>query len=131
MIKLIELIKDKWPIISSMIIIAGLLFYAYGCEPKTQSLINPNEKVNLAELQLEIDTLMAKSEIRFADLQRQYELKDFIFNQSLIILETGTVNPVGIATAVLAIAGLGAGADDIRLRRQRFNDRKNQQVNET
>ena len=47
------------------------------------------------------------------------------------MIETGTVNPIGIATAILAIAGLGAGADDIRLRRQRLNDRKNQQVNET
>jgi len=131
MIKLIEIIKDKWTIISSIIVIAVLLIYAYGCEPKTRSLINPQQKVNLAELQLEIDTLMAKSEIRFADLQRQYELKDFVFNQSLIMLETGTVNPVGIATAILAIAGLGAGADDIRLRRQRLNDRKNQPVNET
>ena len=73
MTKLYEAIKEKWPIISSMILIAGLLFYAYGCEPETRSLINPQQKVNLAELQLEVDTLMAQSEIRLADLQRQYE----------------------------------------------------------
>lgn len=117
--KILDFIKENWLLMLTWNILIAIVFYAYGCEPKTQSLITPTQKVTLNELQTEIDILMLQSEARFADLQKQYELRDFVLNQSLTIAQAGTVNPIGLITSLLAIVGVGATADDIRLRRQR------------
>ena len=113
------ILGDKIFLILGILAACTLLFYAFGCQPKTKSLINPAQKVNVAELQVEIDTLLNLSKIRFEDLRKQQQIKQFVFNQAIAIGETGTVNPIGILTSLLAILGIGATADDIRLRNQR------------
>jgi len=117
--KLMTFVKDKWPILIAWNVVIVLLLFAFGCEPETDSLLDPNKKVTTIQLQNEIDYLIRQSETRFADLERQAELRQFVLNQSLLIAETGTVNPIGLITSLIAIMGIGAGADDIRLRRQR------------
>ena len=110
---------DKWPILLAWNIVIGLFFYAYGCESKTQSLIDPDKKVTRDYLQSEIDYLLNTGEIRFADLDRQDKLKQMIFNQGLIIAQGNEINPVGIITTLMAIMGVGVTADDVRLRKER------------
>lgn len=110
---------DKLPIVISIIGVVLLLWFAFGCQPTTQSLINPERKVTRQELNWEVETLLAKSKIRIAELDHQEELRNLIFQQTLVIAESGTINPLGIVTSILAIIGLGATADDIRLRKQR------------
>jgi len=117
--KILDFVKDKWPIMIAYNVVISLLFFAYACTPKTESLIEPDKKVTLEQLQSEVDILIFRSEARLADLQKQYELRDFILNQSLTIAQTGEVNPIGLITSIIAIMGIGAGADDIRLRKQR------------
>jgi len=112
-------IYDKWPILLAWNIAIGLFFYAYGCEPKTTSMIDPTIKINRASLQSEMDYLLHTGEIRFADLDKQEELKQLIFNQGLLIAQGNQVNPIGVITTLMAIMGIGAGADDIRLRKER------------
>jgi len=111
-------IKEKLPFLIASVACILLLVFAYGCQPQTKSLIDPNEKVTRAELDYEIETLLARSKIRLADLDRQEELRSLLFEQTFIIAESGTVNPVGIITALMAIMGIGATADDIRLRKK-------------
>lgn len=96
-----------------------ILIYAYGCEPKTKSLTRPGGKVTRIELQTELELFIARAAAGKKDLDRQDEIRDFIFNQALVIAQGNTVNPIGVLTGVLAILGIGATADDIRLRRQR------------
>jgi len=117
--KILDFVKDKWPIMIAYNVVISLLFFAFACTPKTESLIEPDKKVTLEQLQSEVDILIFRSEARLADLQKQYELRDFILNQSLTIAQTGEVNPIGLITSIIAIMGIGAGADDIRLRKQR------------
>lgn len=112
-------IKDNWPLIISWVVCGGLLFYAFGCEPQTQSLIDPERKVTAAELEYEIDFLMTQHTSRLDDLQKQQEIRNFVLQQGLIFAEGGVVNPVGIITSILAILGIGAAGDDLRLRHQR------------
>jgi len=113
------ILGDKIFLILGIIAGSTLLFYAFGCQPKTPSIINPDRKVTVGELQIEIDSLMTLSELRFADLRKQQEIKQFVFNQAIAIGQTGEVNPIGILTSLLAVLGMGATADDIRLRKQR------------
>lgn len=96
-----------------------LAFYAYGCEPKTKSLTDPAVKITRLELNEELDTLLIKAKIGEADLDRQEEIRNMIFNQTLLIAQGNQVNPIGIVTTLMAIFGIGATADDIRLRKQR------------
>ena len=114
-----KMLKDKWPFVISAICCAGFALYAFGCRPETKSLIHPNIKVDRSELNIEIDTLLAQYENRVADIERQEQLRKFIFEQTLVVAQGNTLNPAGIITALFAILGAGATADDIRLRRQR------------
>lgn len=117
--KIINFYKDNWTHVVSMNACIFLIWFAYGCEPKTKSLLSPATEVTRAELIGELELLLAKYESRTEDLDKQEQLRDFVLKQTLIVANTGGVNPIGIATALLALLGLGAGVDDIRLRRQR------------
>ena len=96
-----------------------VLLYAYGCQPKTKSLTQPDHKVTRSELQTEIEMLLAKARIGEADLERQEEIRNLIFNQTLLVAQGQPVSPLGVMTSILAILGIGATADDVRLRKQR------------
>jgi len=111
-------IKNNYTITISTVIACLLLFYAYGCEPKTQSLIDPARKVTRAEISTEIEFLIQHSELAYADLQRQEQIRDIVFQQGLLAVQGGTLNPVGILTTVMAVLGIGAVGDDFRLRRK-------------
>lgn len=118
-------IKDRPAIAIAIILCAAIIFYAYGCESKTRSLIDPERRVDRQELQNEIDNLINLSRIRFADLQRQDELKKLIFEQTVIVAQGGNVNPVGVLTSLMALLGIGFGVDDVRVRKARKKDLKN------
>lgn len=116
--KIVNILRDKWIILLAWNICIGLFFYAYGCESTTSSLIDPTQRVNLDRLQSELDFLVSKYETGLADIERQNKFRQAILNQTLIIAESGTINPVGLITTALAIFGIGATADDVRLRKK-------------
>lgn len=118
-------IKDKLPYLLSLFAAAFVVIWAYGCESKTQSLLVPAKQITRPELVNEIDYLMQKYEIAISELDKKDEFRNTILQQSIIIAQTGTLNPLGIATSILAILGVGAGADNVRLRKQRKNVDKN------
>lgn len=113
-----DFLKKNTPLIIASIIAAGMLFYAYGCEPKTRSLLDPNRKINRQDLTFEMQTLLNRSEVGFADLDHQIEIRNLIFQQGLLIAQGGSINPLGVITSVMAVLGIGAAADDIRLRKK-------------
>ncbi len=104
--------------IISIFICAALLFYALGCEPKTASLVDPEIKVDRLTIGSEIQLLLARSERAYEDLDRQIKIKNLIFQQGLVAVQGGTLNPIGILTTLMAIFGVGAATDDIRLRKK-------------
>lgn len=101
-----------------------VLLFAYGCEPKTKSLINENEKITRAELQSELGLLLARAKRGTEDLDRQDKIRNLIFENAIFIAQGGQVNPIGVVTSILALLGIGVTVDDVRLR----NERKKQPV---
>lgn len=112
-------ILDKWPTLLGCLIAFSLFFYAYGCESKTTSLLDPQKKVNRLELQNQIEFLLRTGEIRFADLDKQDNLRQLIFNQGLIIAQGNNLNPLGVITTIAGVLGMALGVDNVRLRKQR------------
>lgn len=114
--------KKNLHIILPFIVAALLLVYAYGCEPTTSSLLTTGEKVNRKQLLTEFEMLEYKLERSIENLDQQQRIRDIVFQQGLIIAQSGGVNPVGLITALMSVLGVGAVADDIRLRKKIKND---------
>lgn len=113
-----EYIKKNIHWIISINVAIFVIAYAYGCEPKTQSLIYPERKVTRPELTTELELLESRASSGYNDLDRKERIRNIVLNQSLVIAQSGSVNPVGVITSILAILGLGVGADDVRLRKK-------------
>jgi len=88
-----------------------LVLYFFGCPATTESLIQSGRKVTAPELQIEIDALVSKYELRRLDLEQQERLRKLILNNALIMVQQGQVNPLGILTALFAFYGAGSAAN--------------------
>jgi len=119
--KIINYLRDKWPLIVAWNVCIIVFFYAYGCEPTTRSLIDPREQITRAQLLTELDIMLLQAESRITDLDKQQALRNILLQQSLTLVQTGAIDPLGVITSILAVLGVGATVDDIRLRRQRKN----------
>lgn len=110
--KITELVQN-WPKLISIVVLTALLFWGYSCQSEVKSLIKPNEKVTRPELQVELDTIIATAEFRMADLDRQDQFRDIIFKNAMLMVETGTINPIGIITLLTSLYGISRGGSDI------------------
>lgn len=66
----------------------------------------------------EIDILITKANFADADLAKQEELRDYLFNQAILYGQTGTINPIGLLTSLGTIFGIGAVTDNVRKRKK-------------
>jgi len=100
-----------------------LCVFVYGCESTVASLVTPGEKVNRVELQAELVTeqarlsaelkaLKAQAAAKAQSLDKQDKLKQGIAQIGLAVAQGGEVNPIGIATSILALAGIGLAVDN-------------------
>lgn len=89
----------------------GLVFWIYGCQSETKSLVNSDRQVTREELQLELNNYIALAKIRFAELDRQDELKAVLLDNASLFAQTGTMNPYGLLTTLLSVAGISFGLD--------------------
>jgi len=105
-----------------------LLLYAFGCQPKTRSLVDPGRKVDRAELLSELEILKLQYSNREADLDKQEEIRNIILQQSFKIASGGDINPLGLITSALAVFGAGASVDNVRLRRKAKNDSQDKKI---
>lgn len=111
--KISDLIQN-WPKTIALIVLTALLFWGFGCPPQVRSLISPDQKVTRPQLQVELDSIIATAEFRMADLDRQEQFRDIIFKNALLMVETGTINPLGIITLLTGLYGVTRGAKDIK-----------------
>ena len=107
----------------AVIIAIAISFWIYGCESKVASILAPNQKINRVELNLEIakeqkrleaelDNLIALGNARNQDLDRQDELKRKLAEFGMMAVESGGVNPAGVATLLGSILGAGLLVDN-------------------
>lgn len=111
--KLTDLVDDG-PKTITLIVLTGLLFWAWGCPATTPSLIEPGRNVTRPELQIELNSIVATAEFRMADLDRQDQMRDIIFQNALLIVDGGTLNPAGVLSGMAALYGLLTGANQIK-----------------
>lgn len=97
-------------------IMIGLLIWFYGCESKVASLTNPGTQVTRAELKIELNTLLASAEYRYAQLDQQDKLKSMLIEHALLIGQTGAFNPYGLLAMLAGTIGIGATVDNVRKR---------------
>jgi len=114
-------LSENWPKTIAIIALAAILFWGYGCPSRVESLFDPNKKIVRAELQVELDTVIATAEFRMADLDRQDQFRDIIFKNAMLMVETGTINPAGIIVLLTSLYGVTRGAKDIKERIQKKN----------
>jgi len=110
--KLSDLVND-WPKAIALTILTVFLFWAHACQPAVKSLIAPGQKVTRPELQIELDTIIATAEFRMADLDQQEAFRDIIFKNALLMVEGGSLNPLGILTLLAGLYGVGRGTGDL------------------
>ena len=111
-------LKDKAIPICTLVLIAGLIFFAYGCEPKAVSLLDPSRMVSTNELKAEFEYLKSQLENRLETIEQKRQFKDLILQQGLTFTATGQIDPVGLATSIIALLGIGAAADNVRVRKK-------------
>lgn len=93
-----------------------VLIWTYGCESQVTSILYAPGLVNRGQLQIEVDTFIAQAELKFADLNRQDQVKSTLFETALTFMEGGNVNPAAVAIVIGNILGLGAVIDNVRKR---------------
>ncbi len=113
-IKIFNFIYKHWYQLIPGIILVGLFVFIYGCQSTTQSLTQPSRTVTRSELQIEINTLLETSQIRFEDLDRQDQLRNLILQNALVVAQGQPFNPLGMISGLLAVYGAGSAARDTR-----------------
>lgn len=94
----------------------GVFSWTYGCKSKVRSITNPIIMVNRRELQIEVDNFIAQAELRFAELDKQDQVKSTLFNVAIDFMQGGNINPAAVAIVIGNILGLGAVIDNVRKR---------------
>ena len=106
-------IKKNRTVLITGIVTVVLCIWLYACESQVKSLTEPDTLVNRSELQLELDTFMAKAEMRMADLDRQDAFRDLIIQNSMSLVTGTPFDPLGLITAVLGIYGVTHAASKV------------------
>jgi len=109
--KLYKFLTNHKALTISWLTALQLLIYAYGCQPKCQSILNPTVRITASEFNAEIQMLQAKVKDRQLSLEQQSKLRDVLFGAAITAAQAGTVNPVSIAIALAAVLGIGAGVE--------------------
>lgn len=122
MLKISDFVQN-WPKTIAILVLTALLFWGYSCQPQVRSLIHPDQKVTRPQLQVELDTIIATAEFRMADLDRQDAFRDIIFKNALLMVETGTINPLGIITLLTGLYGVTRGVKDVKDRIKKNNNK--------
>lgn len=105
--------KTKWIIWGILSVAAFVLLFIYGCESQVLSLTGNGQKVNRAELNFELESYLRMAELRFTNLDKQDAVREVIFQNALLVFQTGGINPAGVATAVAAIYGIISGGTSV------------------
>lgn len=106
-------LSENWPKTIALIVLTAIIFWGYGCPPLTDSLITPGKKITRPELQIELDTFVATATFRLADLERQDQVRDIVFQNALLLIEGGGINPVGVITMLAGLYGVTRGGSDL------------------
>jgi hypothetical protein len=107
----------------ALTISTGVMVWTLGCQSKVSSMFGGEKLVTAEELNLEIqqlsgkldgelDMLLAQAELKMADLKRQDEIKQKLFEFAQVTANAGQFNPTGLITLIGSFIGVGAVVDN-------------------
>ncbi len=116
-------IRHNQGIFVALIISAGVIVWTLGCETKVESLVEPDKKVNRAELLIEVESettrLLAELDqlarlgvLRIEELDRKKAIASELMKFAAISTAGGGFNPSGLVTLAFSILGFGAVVDN-------------------
>lgn len=114
--KVWQFVRHNSGMVVGCILSVAVLAWAYGCESKVRSILDPTSSVNRVGLQAEVDHFIALAELKFQDLDKQDEIKKALFDIAITYMQGGQINPLGIVMTLATILGIGAGVDNVRKR---------------
>lgn len=133
--KLWTFIRHQRGVVIGVTLSIIVLVWAYGCESKVRSPLNPNQLVNRAELELEVETFLAQAALKFADLDRQDEFKRIVFENAIGYAQGKPINPIGVIMTIGGILGIGGIIDnqrkDVRIKTQKGTVANDKEKDET
>lgn len=94
-----------------VIIVTGLC-----CESQTTSIIDPTKKITRAQLNAELEKMAIDLDQRYAELDKQDELKAVLYEHLMLWTTTGTFNPTALVPLLASLLGVGAITDNVRKR---------------
>lgn len=105
-------IKQHWPQLVLVGLVGALLLWAGGCPPRTPSPLDPSRHLTLAELNVELEHILARFQLAETDIHEQQRIRTLIMENALLIANAGTVNPLGILTAIAGAYGVASVGKD-------------------
>lgn len=116
--KVLRFLNDNHHYIIAAAVIAACTFWTYGCESQVNSILSPNQRINRAELQIEVDYFIAHAELKALDLDRQDQIKQALLDLGSTFATTGTLNPTGLMNTAISVAAIAFGLNQ---RKKRLN----------
>lgn len=116
--KMLKFLNDNHQYIVAAAIILIATLWTYGCASQVNSILNPNQRITRAELQIEVDYFLAHAELKTLDLDRQDAIKQSLIDLGSTFATTGTLNPTGLLNTAISIAAVAFGLNQ---RKRRIN----------
>lgn len=99
-------LKQNYNVVITFLLTMGTGLFLYSCESKVLSIDGSNKLVTRAELNFELTNFMKLAELRMVQLDQRDELRNFILQNAMVLLEGQPLNPLGIITGIAALYGV-------------------------
>lgn len=110
-------LKDNPFIDIAAIVVVVVAGFFSGCQVTAPSLLDPQVRVSRAQLEIELQSLLATAEMRFDQIAQKETFRRELLNHALVIGQAGQVNLIGLIPIALSLLGAGAVADNVRKRK--------------
>lgn len=111
MTTILKFLNDNhWYIIAAAII-SSMMFWSYGCESTTKSLLDPLSQVNRSELQVELEYISGIARTRVEDLDKKDEIKQALFDALVLVSQGGQINSMGVLNLAATVMAIGWGLE--------------------
>lgn len=112
--KVLKILNENHAFVIAAIVVMAISYFGYGCQSSVRGIVDPQQKLNRAELQTEVDYLLSQAKNKFAELDRQDQIKLLIFEQAALFASTGAINPIGLMTTAISVVAVGSALDQRR-----------------
>ena len=112
--KLLKTLRHYQGTAAAIVVCILLVVFGYGCAVTVTSPFNPAEKVTASELDIEVAAYANKVTLAYEDIERKEQIRATILEAGLAYAQGGGINPLGLATTLMGVVGLGSIIDNRR-----------------